>query len=79
MKGWFRQGKTTCPLTGVKLTSIQLTTNFALRNAIQSWKRKQVAASSSGEQNGSTSYPTVQVQFHIDALKIESRAFESRL
>ena len=62
MQGWFRQGKTTCPLTGIQLTSIQLTTNYALKNAIQSFKQKKAAAKASGMETAGLQYPVIQVK-----------------
>lgn len=32
---WLQQGNRTCPVTGVKLRHLELTPNFALRNAVQ--------------------------------------------
>ena len=32
---WLAQGNRTCPVTGMRLRHLELTPNFALRNAIQ--------------------------------------------
>lgn len=32
---WLGQGNRTCPVTGMRLRHLELTPNFALRNAIQ--------------------------------------------
>lgn len=32
---WLQQGNRTCPVTGMRLRHLELTPNFALRNAIQ--------------------------------------------
>ena len=34
---WLESGNKTCPVTGIKLRSLELTPNFALRMAIQDW------------------------------------------
>ncbi|KAL0021768.1 hypothetical protein WJX79_006996 [Trebouxia sp. C0005] len=34
---WLQQGNRTCPVTGMRLRHLELTPNFALRNAIQEW------------------------------------------
>lgn len=32
---WLQQGNRTCPVTGMRLRHLELTPNFAMRNAIQ--------------------------------------------
>lgn len=32
---WLHQGNRTCPITGMRLRHVELTPNYALRNAIQ--------------------------------------------
>eukprot|EP00898_Chlorokybus_atmophyticus_P008378 jgi/Chlat1/8541/Chrsp82S07941 len=34
---WFAAGNTTCPITGVQLSSAQLIPNYALRGAVEDW------------------------------------------
>ncbi|KAK9170494.1 hypothetical protein Syun_002634 [Stephania yunnanensis] len=37
IRGWFRNGRETSPMTNLKLSNLHLTPNYALRRAIQDW------------------------------------------
>lgn len=66
---WFSRGETTCPLTGAKLPSIQLTPNYALKALIQQWKDRKQANNAEAKAEPTARYPELQVRLfqHLSA------------